>query len=189
MKKDSAPFKEVVLVSLFIYAPLSPASGYLQSPTNGVRARVAGSAPQNPRLGVPGTAGGGLCTLTWLSYCSVNTSKGLCHWRNTAGYLSTAPKVSGSPKTWGRNDGEGSNLLWTTVCAPLLPLLCVSAGAIAGLLSFSAMPRLPSPTLQECREPTIHQGTAVERRPRVGAETQPSGFSQRLAQREFAALL
>lgn len=59
MKKDSAPFKEVVLVSLFIYAPLSPASGYLRSPTNGVRARVAGSAPQNPSPGGPGTAGGG----------------------------------------------------------------------------------------------------------------------------------
>lgn len=75
------------------------------------------------------------------------------------------------------------------MCAPVVPLLCVSAVAIAGLLSFSAMPRLPSPTLQECREPTSHQGTAVERRPRVGAEAQPSGFSQHLAQREFAALL
>lgn len=76
MKKDSAPFKEVVLVSLFIYAPLSTASGYLQSPTNGVRARAAGSAPQNPH---PGVGGAGMarsfCKLAWLSYCSVNTSK------------------------------------------------------------------------------------------------------------------
>lgn len=51
VKKDSAPFKEVVLVSLFIYAPLSRASGYLPGPTNGARARAPGSAPQNPHPG------------------------------------------------------------------------------------------------------------------------------------------
>lgn len=38
VKRDSAHFKEVVLVSLFIYAPLSKASGYLLSPTNGEKA-------------------------------------------------------------------------------------------------------------------------------------------------------
>ena len=125
-REDSAPFKEVVLVPHFIYAPLGRASCYLWSLPNGERSGLP--APPLGTHTLRGLDWQAFLHLPSLSYCSVNTRKGRAGlWVAENGDRSTVCEGPGLPETWARKEErEAQILFWLgeTVCVCVC--VCVS---------------------------------------------------------------